>query len=275
MIYINISNTNYQELYMTGNSLPFSFLDQTVNILIVSSSTENIVQFETILQPFHIFSLLSVKTLQDAITTMATNRIHICFLDLCTNETKAASSNFIRSITNSTVCIGFSTECSATRVITSVKNGILEVINISGGLQLTPEFSVLLCKSIIVALFYPTYRWWHDDMVANVINTLLTLPKANVTAWAIKAGISATRLRTVCETKFTCSPKHISFIYNCYSLALSYISRCGNTGRRCLPEAVALKEEFKLKCYFHSNYSSFSYLLKGTKTGHTQQDSAF
>jgi len=260
---------------MTGDSLPFSFLNQTVNILIVSSSPENIVLFETILHPFRIFSLSSAKTLQDAGNIMLTNRIHICFLDLCINETKAASSNFIRSITNDTVCIGFSTECSATRVITSVKNGILEVINISSGLQLSPEFTALLCKSIIVALFYPNYRWWHDDMVANVMNTLLTLPKASVTAWAIKTGISATRLRTVCETKFTCSPKHISFIYNCYSLALSYSSRCGNTDRKRLPEAAVLKEEFKLKCYFHSNYSAFSYLLKGTRTEQILQNYAF
>lgn len=260
---------------MTENSLPFSFLNQTVNILIVSSFADNIMQFKTILQPFSMFSLSSAVTLQDAINTMATNRIHICFLDLCSNETKAASSNFIRSISNSTACIGFSTECSATRVINSVKNGILEVINISGGLKLTPEFTALLCKSTIVALFYPTYRWWHDDMVANVINTLLTLPKANVTAWAIKAGISSTRLRTVCETKFTCSPKHISFIYNCYSLALSYLAGSGNTEKKVFPDANLLKEEFKLKCYFHSNYSSFSYLLKGTRTGHTQQKNAF
>ncbi len=253
---------------MTGNSYPFSFLDQTVNILIVSSSVENIAQFKSILQPFHIFSISSAKTIQDATNTLATHRIHICFLDLCINETKAASSNFIRSITNNTVCNGFSTECSATRVITSVKNGILEVINISGGLQLSPEFTALLCKSIIVALFYPNYRWWHDDMVANVINTLLTLPKASVTAWAMKAGISATRLRTVCETKFSCSPKYISFFYNCYSLVLSYISHCEESEKKGLSEAAILKEEFKLKCYFHSNYSSFSYLLKGTKKAH-------
>jgi hypothetical protein len=251
---------------MTGNSLPFSFLHQTINILIVSSTPENIDQFKSILHPFHIFSLSSAGTLQDAMNAITTNRIHICFLDLCINETKAASSNFIRSITNSTVCIGFSTECSATRVITSVKNGILEVINISGGLKLNQEFTALLCKSVLVALFYPNYRWWHDDMVANVINTLLSLPKANVTAWANKTGISATRLRTVCETKFTCSPKHISFIYNCFSLALSYISRNGNADKKGLTEANLLKEEFKLKCYYHSNYSSFSYLLKGTRT---------
>jgi hypothetical protein len=254
---------------MTDNSLPFSFLHQTVNILIVSSSAENIEQFKSILQPFYIFSLSSAETLQNAMNITSANRIHICFLDLCINETKAANSNFIRSLTNSTVCIGFSTECSATRVITSVKNGILEVINTSGGLQCTPELTALLCKSIIVALFYPNYRWWHDDMVANVINTLLSLPKANVSSWALKSGISATRLRTVCETKFTSSPKHICFIYNCYSMVLSYISRSGNTDKKSLPEAILLKEEFKLKCYFHSNYSSFSYLLKGTKTAHT------
>jgi len=260
---------------MTENSLPFSFLNQTVNIMIVSSLAENIEQFKTILDPFHIFSLSSAETLHDAMTIFASNRIHICFLDLCINETKAASSTFIRSMTNKTVCIGFSTECSATRVITSVKNGILEVMNISGGIQLTREFTALLCKSIVIALFYPNYRWWHDDMVANAINTLLTLHKANVTTWAIKAGISSTRLRTVCETKFVCSPKHICFIYNCYSLALSYISRSENSDKRVLPEESILKEEFKLKCYFHSNYSSFSFLLKGTKTGHMQKNAAF
>jgi len=242
--------------------VPLKCIHESVNLLIVTDSAEKWISLTDMLKSLNIFSISITISIKAAICQIHNAHYHICFFDIDVCGIEAENYEFVRSLVNSSVCIGLSIKGSAEKASNCIKAGILDIIELKELEKLKKQLMQLLQKSIVLSIFYPNYRWWHDDMAAVAINSLLNFTKVNVMNWAANIGVSETRLRKLCETKFSSPPKHICFIHNCYHTALTlsgdnFDSLISN-GRL----SSVIEETMKMESYFNLNYSLFHSLLK-------------
>lgn len=241
--------------------VPLKCIHESVNLLMITSSAEKWSALTEILTSLNIFSISSVDSKKNSLRQIYSTHYHICFIDIDIDGIETENYQFVHSLANSSVCIGLSIKGSAEKAFNCIKAGMLDIVELKEKQILKKQLTLLLQKSIVLSIFYPNYRWWHDDMAAIAINSLSNFTKVNVMNWAAYIGVSETRLRKLCETKFSSAPKHICFIHNCYHAALTFSYNIDSIVSKCLSSSV-IEEAMKMESYFNLNYRLFHELIK-------------
>ncbi len=252
---------------MNENNRCFSFLDKSLNILIVDDDWAILDVLTETLSPVSLYNILPANTAKDANAVISgEKRVHVCIMDLGLQDVDndeyyllkkfAPYVSFLVHTGSINPAQGFkSKQFGAKHLITKGSMTSIE------GIELVQTIN----RYSLYNLINPSYNETVFDTLNYATEALFKKSPASVTQWAAEAKITDRELRNLWKNKIGIMARHALTIFDLFSLAFACAERCFR--KDCPKEKCAIVNNPNYEAltnYFHTHQKTISPILQHT-----------
>ena len=245
----------------------FSYLDKSLNVLIVDDDWAILDILKETLSPVNLYNIIITNTAKEASEIISSrNRIHVCIMDLGLMDVDhdeyyllknfAPFVSFLVHTGSVNPAQGFkSKQYGAKHLITKGSMTAIE------GIELVQEIN----RQALYNLINPSYSETVFDTLNYATEILFKNSPDSVTLWASEAKITDRELRNLWKNKIGIMARHALTIFQLYSLAFACVEQC--FVKKCPEKKCTIVNNAKCEAlvnYFHTHEKAILPILQHT-----------
>ncbi len=236
----------------------YSFLKETVRILVVEHSHEQIAVLQEALAPLELYAITGTTSVLKADRLLAGGQcFHMCISELNIGDTHLNEYELLRRYGGR---VPFLIASSAK----SLESGFIAKSMGAKAIVCKQEVTLLNMLQLINRIFLdvlvtPSDGQCNDALLSRICTILTSRVPASVEEWAEFSHIDVSYLRKKWREWFFIKPKHAIFLYNLYVNATSYSEK--KLRGHGVEKPINAEERKRIKRYFTRNREMLNRML--------------
>lgn len=236
---------------------PFSFLEKTINVLIIQNDIDSTDYLSDLLGPMRVYNIISVNSCGAALKQLRSGkRFHVCITDLGMSDVENDEFYILRQYANHCSIIVYTGSKSPRKGALSIKLGAKEVFDKHERCAIT-DFVAIVNRYALLNLVNHRYSETSGDTISLATKILFDKSPQSVTEWADFLRISDRQLRNLWASGSGFSAKNVLFIYTIYSTAFGYFT--SRSESNSLSQAV--DHTYRKLCEHYANHKDMIQFL--------------
>lgn len=244
-----------------SNQSPFSFIDNTINLLLVDDDPHTLELLKEIFSLIPLYSIYSADSSVSALAFLRSGkRFHVCILDLGLADIENDDFYILKQYANHCSILILTGSTSPLKGATSVLLGAKAVFE-KGVCFDSRSFLETVNYYALINIVNHRYKESSGDTLNLATKVLIEKKPQSVTEWAELMRITDRQLRNLWHVSAGFSAKHILFLFILLSKAFSYYMFTyygSGDNYTILPDHAEIK---KLQSYFDTHKEIISFIL--------------
>jgi DNA-binding NarL/FixJ family response regulator len=243
----------------------FSYLDKSLNVLIVDDDWTILDVLKETLSPIHLYNIMTANTTKAANGIISSEkRIHVCIMDLGLNDVDHDEYYLLKNFAPYVSFLVHTGSVDPAQGFKSKKYGAKHLIT-KGSITAIEGIDLVqaINRQALYNLINPSYSETVFDTLNYATEVLFKQSPDSVTLWASEAKITDRELRNLWKIKIGIMARQALTIYNLYSMAFSCAERCFIN--KCPEGKCAIFNNAKCEAltnYFHTHQKTIAPLLE-------------
>jgi CheY-like chemotaxis protein len=240
---------------------PFSFIDSTLNLLIIDDDPHSKSLLAEILRPIALFTVHTAASTSEALTFLRSGkRFHLCIMDLGISDVMDDEFYILRQYAHICSIIIVTGSNSPVKGATCIKLGARAVFEKGTSFNFMQLFDSIAYYTVITTI-YTRFHENNHDTINIAVNVLFEKKPSSVTEWAGHLHITDRQLRNLWYTGSGFGAKYILYIFTLYSAAFIYYQKCLFGRPEDVHEFLNTIQPQKMANYFLSNQEAIRFIL--------------
>lgn len=240
---------------------PFSFLDGTLNILIIEDDPISKDLIEDLLCAEPVYTVYSAESSQKALELLKSGlRFHLLIMDLGLSDIQNDEFFILKQYAHHCSIIVLTGSSSPYKGATCIKLGARGVFEKGSDLNLK-ELLQSIHLNTLISIINHRFNENNIDTINLAIKILFEKKPASVTEWADYMRISDRQLRNLWHNGSGTSAKYTLYLYTLFHSAFSYYHTLQFESTEQQNELLKSLHEERLHNYFKSNTEIITFLL--------------
>lgn len=239
---------------------PFSFLDGTLNLLVVDRDSRSRDMITRLVEPVSCYTVHTAGSSGEGLELLRSGkRFHGCTLELGMADVEQDEFYLLRQYGFHCSMIVVTGSTSPHKGAECIRLGARAVFEKGAGFSDT-VFLHTLERMILINIVNHRYNEWVGDTLNTATRVLFERKPASVTGWADLLRISDRQLRNLWHTSCGFSAKHVLFLFHCFDHAFAYYTAMRS---RSVQERAEAEKFFKKRflSYFENQHEILTFLL--------------
>jgi CheY-like chemotaxis protein len=203
-------------------AVPYSFLNDLLNILIVDDDADDRQSLLDLLRPASCFTIHTATSTGEALTLLrGGRRFHCCITELGLDDVESDEFYIVRHYAQHSSVIIRTGAASAHKGATCAYLGARGVLDKESPFDRRVFFD-MLTGNLLINIVNHRYSEHSNDTLNMATRTLLETAPKSVTEWADRMRITDRQLRNLWQTGSGFGVKHILFLFECFSRAFAF-----------------------------------------------------
>ena len=253
---------------MNAEKRCFSFLDKSLNVLLVDDDWAILEILTETLSRVHLYNIITANTSKAANAIISSEkRIHVCILDLGLQDVDHDEYYLLKKFAPYVSFLIHTGSINPEQGFKSKQYGAKHLFTKGSLTTATESFELVqtINRFALYNLINPSYNENIFDTLNYATEALFKKSPTSVTQWAAEAKITDRELRNLWKNKIGIMARHALTIYHLFSFVFECIERLFTfncPGEKC--NIVTLAKYEALEYYFSSHQKAISPILQHT-----------
>ena len=244
-----------------STSNPFSFVDRTLNLLIVEDDTLGRELLLDMLSPVSCYKLYTATTNGKALELLRSGvRFHGCITDLGIDDVENDEFYLLRQYARHSSIIVLTGSPSPQKGATCIQLGARAVFE-KGMTFSNKLFFKTLNYMVLINIVNHRYNEKAFDTLNSATRALFETEPASVTEWADQLRITDRQLRNLWHTGSGFGAKHVLYLFQCFSQAFEYYENMLFESDDELYRPSNRINKKRLAAYYQNQHEILSFML--------------
>jgi CheY-like chemotaxis protein len=208
----------------TGN--PFSYLKQTVNVLVVDDMPEFLFTMKDFLEEFGLYSVYTASSTAEAVRILSNpkQRIHVGLLDRGMSDVERNEFYLLDKFGKKIPFIIMTARADDEKAFECKERGAMAYIKKDSPVFYS-KLMANLNKQALLNMICPKYPDNRHSILCDFMDTLIEKRPQHVNTWAMEANVSDRHMRREWEERLGVNAKHVLCIFHLFSMVFALIEK--------------------------------------------------